>query len=902
MIPSRYRLPIPLLSLVPLGLGVFPFLLGCDGAGSGGLDLSWSGVPDRPWPGPDLWANRVQDWAVDGERLVAIGSLPMRTAHVLTWETDPHRGEVLLRVEMGLEAGAMEEDAGSGAEAVGAAGFLMGIGGSVTDPRRRALVHHSGGPGAGLFLGVDEEGHAFLSDLSAGGELLARSQEKLDTPSSFTLVVRATPGEGGTRILLDAASTDGGGRPIRLDAGVLPTARLVGGVALVSHAPQGRSPGGWFRRVRLEGAGVVPLDHGALGPILGAQHTLSRGTLRLSAQLFPLWGPLDGSGQAPADSVLLETGAEDGNWTVAGTAPVLDPGYTATFEVLEWPGQRPVPYRLTYLPGPGRGDAGLSYAGTIPAEPTEKGELVVAAFTGNHNVASPGVDQGSFDWERHVWFPHEDIVAHVRAQDPDFLFFSGDQVYEGASPTAADFEHPFGDYLYKWYLWLWAFRDLTRDLPSVAIPDDHDVFHGNVWGAGGRPTPPGLTGAEAQDQGGYRLPPEWVNMVQRTHAAHLPPPRMPEASGYGVEAYFTDILYGGLSFAVLEDRKFKSPPKLFLPQAQVWNGWAQNPDFDAPTQADAPGASLLGDAQEHFLEEWAGDWSGGAWMKIVLSQTIFANVATIPRDASSGSVIPSLPIPEPGAWVDGDKLAADMDSNGWPQSGRNRALAAMRKGFAVHLAGDQHLASTIQYGVEDWRDGPFALCVPSVANFWPRRWYPPAQGRTRSPGSPAYAGDFRDGFGNLMTVYAVSNPARWGHEPEVLHNRAPGYGIARFNRSTREVSLEAWPRWAHPEQGDGPYPGWPVRFQQEEGYGKRPAGFLPTLVIEGMEDPLVQVVSEAGGEVIYTLRIRGKRFTPRVFGPGSYRVGVGEPETERWQVFLGLYPDSDSVRVLEVEF
>jgi len=532
----------------------------------------------------------------------------------------------------------------------------------------------------------------------------------------------------------------------------------------------------------------------------------------------------------------------------------------------------------------------------------EKEELVVAAFTGNHNVASPGVDQGSFDWERHVWFPHEDIVAHVRAQDPDFLFFSGDQVYEGASPTAADFEHPFGDYLYKWYLWLWAFRDLTRDLPSVAIPDDHDVFHGNVWGAGGRPTPPGLTGAEAQDQGGYRLPPEWVNMVQRTHAAHLPPPRIPEASDFGVEVYFTDILYGGLSFAVLEDRKFKSPPRLLLPKAQVWNGWAQNPEFDAPTEADAPGASLLGDAQERFLEDWAGDWSGGAWMKVVLSQTIFANVATIPESASSGSVIPSLPIPEPGEWVAGDKMAADMDSNGWPQSGRNRALKAMRKGFAVHLAGDQHLASTIQYGVNDWRDGPFALCVPSVANFWPRRWYPPVQGRNRPPGSPPYAGDFRDGFGNLMTVHAVSNPARWGHEPEVLHNRAPGYGIARFNRSTREISLEAWPRWAHPEQGAGPYPGWPVRFHQEEGFGERPAGYLPTLIIEGMEDPVVQVVSEAGGEVIYTLRIRGTRFTPRIFGPGSYGVGVGDPGTERWQVFLGLQPNPDSSRVLEVGF
>ena len=91
------------------------------------------------------------------------------------------------------------------------------------------------------------------------------------------------------------------------------------------------------------------------------------------------------------------------------------------------------------------------HGGTIRREPTDAEEIVVAAFTGNHNVAE-GVDQGTFDWAHWVWFPHSDVTTHVRAHDPDFLFFSGDQVYEGASPTRADFTHPYEDYLYKWYL------------------------------------------------------------------------------------------------------------------------------------------------------------------------------------------------------------------------------------------------------------------------------------------------------------------------------------------------------------------------------------------------------------------------------------------------------------------
>ena len=163
-------------------------------------------------------------------------------------------------------------------------------------------------------------------------------------------------------------------------------------------------------------------------------------------------------------------------------------------------------------------------------------------------------------------------------------------------------------------------------------------------------------------------------MVQRTQNSHLPEPWDPEPTVQGITNYYTDILYGGVSFAVLEDRKFKSPPKLLVPAAQVWNGWAQNPDFHAPTEADVPGASLLGPEQERFLETWALDWAEDTWMKVVLSQTIFGNVATIPANASSGSVIPSLPIPLPGEYVLGDKLAADMDSNGWPQSGRDRAF------------------------------------------------------------------------------------------------------------------------------------------------------------------------------------------------------------------------------------
>ena len=94
-----------------------------------------------------------------------------------------------------------------------------------------------------------------------------------------------------------------------------------------------------------------------------------------------------------------------------------------------------------------------------------------------------------------------------------------------------------------------------------------------------------------------------------------------------------------------------------------------DPDFDTST-LDKPGLILLGERQEQFLKEWANDWRGHK-LKAVLSQTVFANVAT-----------------HHGGF-DG-YLKADLDSGGWPQylAGRYDA-AALRARLAAHVAKQQ---------------------------------------------------------------------------------------------------------------------------------------------------------------------------------------------------------------------
>ena len=258
----------------------------------------------------------------------------------------------------------------------------------------------------------------------------------------------------------------------------------------------------------------------------------------------------------------------------------------------------------------------------------------------------------------------------------------------------------------------------------------------------------------------------------------------------------------------------------------------------------------------------------------------------------------------PGEYPPDDTPVPDTDSNGWPQTGRNKALRAMRRGFAVHISGDQHLGSTVQYGVDEWGDSGYAICVPSVANFWPRRWYPVQPGANRAPGSPRYSGDHFDPFGNRVTVFTVSNPVKTGRQPLHLYDKAPGYGIVRFDRAERTISFECWSRWADPSRpGSMPYAGWPVVAGQQENYGRTPVAWLPTIQVRGMIDPVVQIVDEATGEIVYTLRIAGNAFRPYVFEEGMYTVRIGEQGTDLWREYTGVMSDDVASRdLLTVEY
>ena len=61
-----------------------------------------------------------------------------------------------------------------------------------------------------------------------------------------------------------------------------------------------------------------------------------------------------------------------------------------------------------------------------------------------------------------------------------------------------------------------------------------------------------------------------------------------------------------------------------------------------------------------------------------------------------------------------------------------------------------------------------------------------------------------------------------------------------------------------------------------------------------MTDAVVQVVEEATGEIVYTLRIKGREFRPKVFAPGKYTIHVGEPGAPRRKSLRGVEAVAES--------
>lgn len=846
----------------------------------------WFKNAERIWIGPEYWANRLQDWRISAGRLECVRSGSDRNVHLLTRQLGDGGGDF----DMSVRLGALDS---ATAKSPGWAGFRVGAIGQWKDHRDSCRR------GVGIDVGLTTDGTLFIGKLPARPAAGLPPRDDYNPPAqTVTLALdvpqaapagaakangpalaisdvelRLTARPSGKDYTLTLSAHDPvEGKELAKIARDIPAERLVGNVAIVCHSPQGGksrqgrkpSPGGkvrfWFRDWKLAGQKFEAHDEHAFGPVLWAQYTLSRGVMKMTAQMPPM-------GQADSNVVRLEIRKQPaGPWTQIATAKIHPDARTATFRIPDWNDKQDIPYRAVYsLIGADGKQADHYWTGTVRRDPVDKPCIVVAAFTGNADYA----------------FPDLQLNKHVLLHNPDLLFFSGDNIYEntgGFGLVRKPVDEAILGYLRKWYYFGWSHRELFRDRPCISIPDDHDVYQGNLWGQGGRKCPGGI------NTGGYSMDPRWVKVVEQTQTSSLPDPYDPTPVEQGIGVYYTELLWGRVSFAVLEDRKFKTGPEGVVPPTKGRSDHVRDPNFD-PRTADVPGAKLLGDRQLKFLADWSGDWRG-ADFKCALSQTVFANVATL----HGGGLM---------------RLIADYDSNGWPQAGRNRALAAIRKAFGFMIGGDQHLATLVHHGIDDFNDAGWSMCTPSVVNFYPRAWVPLKPAHNFKPGMIEHTGEFLDGFGNRVTVYAHANPRPMHHEPAGIHDKMPGYGIVRFHKPSRKIDVECWPLFANPKdpKTGGQYEGWPRTITQLDNYGKTPQAWLPTIQVEGMDNPVIQIIDQADGQMLYTLRIPGRSFQPWTFKKGAYTIKVGELGTSKVQTLKNIQATKDkSTKPIKVKF
>ena len=809
-------------------------------APDGSFSTDWN-TSNRTWAGPGYWANRLQDWELSGSRVKCVRSFrERRTLHRVGTSIRGNGADFTLNVTTGINTGTASNGSRSG--------FLIGAAPNL-DWRGALLVQDALGRDFGLVCGIRGDGAAIIEDYMVNTPntlALGTTPATLPTPVKLQLVGTYDLTSGNYDLVLTARNSSD--QVVSTASASVSSDRLLGSFGLLSHKGS-TNTAYWFDNFSGTGEIFNPEPDRHLA-ILGAMYTLNRGTMQLVAQ----HSPVNLGDTAP---VTFETW--DGtSWNQIATAAIDNTdnlsSFTSHFKIANWDNTQDTNFRL----GITVDGEPYHWTGTILHDPVEKTSLNVAVTT-CQRIADGNVQNDGFDWSPvRLWQPHAQLFDNIEKQDPDILLALGDQIYEG-QPTQEDSSDDFirqHDYLYKWYLWVLQARELTRKMPTICMPDDHDVFQGNLWGEGGKFT-------TSQNTGGYEEPASWVKMVERTQTLHLPdtdpynPTQPAPPVLQDIPTYFTHLIYGQVGFAILEDRKFKtgssSPP------------------------ADPNAQFLLGTRQKQFLNDWADDWNGQC-LKCVVSQSPFGNLHTHANTGYNFGL-------------------NDKDSHGWPVHRRNEAWGLLRKTRMFQIAGDQHVATVAHHGINGPADAGYSFTAPAVANFFPRCWDPVHNTGGRISTINPYKGDFFfDGNGTLPTgqpnltaqdpahvrLLAAANPLEYhnqtrGISPANLHDRGAGYGMVRIDKTTRQITFEAWPIHAdpdHPNTGTM-FPDWPITINQTDNDGRQPTGYLPLIETQWRKNSVVRVYDESSGELIYSYRLLGNIYRPPVYdNTKTYRVEI----------------------------
>ena len=772
---------------------------------------------DRIWVGKDFWSVPLEDWKVEDGKLHCTGVVPNSRVNLLTHVIGAEEGEFQASVKVKLaEKGNVP----------GAAGLIIGAY-DKEDPDVRAACYF----GKGIKAGVSLNGFAFLSD------------KKVDLPEGFDYSEFKIAVSGNNSSLQMTVVGKNESDVVQISAAV---DSIQGIIAVANNLKfeESEKPGKSqfiFDDLELSGSKVLEKPENSFGPVLWTMYTLSKNNVKLMALLPPV-------GENDNQSVTLQL-QQGENWENVAIENIESDSRTAVFTLTDWDATKDVKYRVEYIEKGKDGAETLNYYnGVIRKDPVDKPLKV-----------------GGLTCQFHFGFPYTPLVSNLTKLDPDLLYFSGDQIYEGNGGYGIKREPAdvaILNYLGKYYMFGWAFGDLMRDRPTICTPDDHDVFHGNLWGESGIAKP---GGAGSSDTRGFMEPVKMVNVVNRTQCGQLPEPYDPTPIEQGMSVWYTDLVYGKVSFAIISDRIFKTGPEA----VSDWEGRHDHMKEARENLSflDKPGVKMLGDRQLKFLNDWKMDWEG-ANMKVLLSQTVFANVAT-----HHGSLL--------------GYLYGDLDSGGWPKSGRDKAIKIMRQIGAFQICGDQHVPSMVQYGIQNYRDASWCFCTPAIAVMYLRWFLPDELGHPvldRPDHNYPNTGKYTDAFGNKNYVYAIGNPGKITVDNESRYShaliRSSGFGMITFNQENRNIDIDAW-RFKADVENPNPlrdqFPGWPLQINQYDNFGMGADNLLPEVVVN-KADQVIEVRKTSTNDLIRVFRMKGNSVQVGLHHPGEFSIKVGDKE------------------------
>lgn len=724
--------------------------------------VSWTNTHDRVWLGEKVWANPMEDWrVVDGAAQCQSGDGD-RSVHLLTHQLTNSGGsfETSITVE---QAQAGRVDSG--------VGFRVGVRSDLNEYRSNCFAKN------GIAAGVVD-----------GKLILANKKRPVEVDWDQAISLRLSGSPSGDDYLLKLSAYDASGKLLSQIETSVASDRVLGNLAFVNNydrqIKKNQGAKHRFRDWTISGDALTEDPTHQFGPLLWSMYSLSdsRSDEGFILKLSALTGPLGESDNKDVE-LMVQQG---GQWKSMGSAALDTDAWVATFRITNWDEKQSTPFKLVYqMTGKDGEQKESTWEGTVRANPVGR-PLRMGALTCQNDYA----------------FPYQPVAENLLKLDPDLLYFSGDQIYEGHGGYGIirdPAEPAILNYLRKFYQHGWSFREAMRDRPTLCLPDDHDVFQGNIWGEGGAPMAAIQTGASSK--GGYREPARMINAVHKTNVGHHPDPFDPTPAKQDISVYFGDMVYGGVSFAVIADRQFKSGPE----RVETGSGRADHvmdPEFDTAA-LNKPGLVLLGERQEAFLQAWVDDWRGHN-MKVVLSQTVFAGVATHHGNYNG-------------------YLKADLDCGSWPQTARDRAISIIRQGKALHINGDQHLPTLVQYGVEKHRDSGWSFCTPAIAVGYPRWWRPDEVGmphQNRPEHGLPQTGEYIDGLGNKAYVYAVGYPevASKKNRYDRAHQKGSGFGLVTIDTEKETYQLEAFKFLVDATDGSesNQFEGWPLTISKSD--------------------------------------------------------------------------------------